>query len=270
MLLHSRVYSLNAIALGLLILISSCEKGEVENERVSPSLPPYFGFLKEFGLFDLSENSVDTNYRFAQESVAEWNSFLTDGMESPIESWSEVREDLPTWDENEEAWIWYAEFNDTKGNYSAALHGWKDKKELKWRMYFDHQGIYKDFLWYTGTTRVDSTYGKWRVYQNEIYDNPYIDIQWWNSADTDNDTIMFEKVRPNDVRAGSTFRFGRFENIKEESEVFITMYDALDNANIEIWMNEETGEGGVKSGAFFGDQSWHCWDDKGQNTLCID
>ena len=191
-------------------------------------------------------------------------------MESPIESWSEVREDLPTWDENEEAWIWYAEFNDTKGNYSAALHGWKDKKELKWRMYFDHQGIYKDFLWYTGTTRVDSTYGKWRVYQNEIYDNPYIDIQWWNSADTDNDTIMFEKVRPNDVRAGSTFRFGRFENIKEESEVFITMYDALDNANIEIWMNEETGEGGVKSGAFFGDQSLHCWDDKGQNTLCID
>ena len=262
---------ISQLGFSCLLLISialiSCEK-EPEKERESPALPPTNVLLETFSQLSENKDSLGSNYQYALDQITGWNQYLSSGLSIPIASWKEIREVEPIWDADSKVWIWNVEFNNTEGNYTANLHGWKDDKQYKWRMYISHQGLFEDFLWYTGNSRTDSTYGIWRVYNSYRVDEPYIDIEWWNRENSNLDSIKYTRVGPLDVRNGSSMKFGRFENLEEKDEVYFDLYDALNERNLSIWVEEESEIGGVRSQSQFGDNLYRCWGEDAQNVQC--
>ncbi len=249
------------LLLSAMILNTSCNK---KNEE-APEIPPESTFKMDFTDFNNSNKSMDTttgNWAHSAANVGIWNLIVTVNMVIPVAAFREAFNHEGEYQEDG-SWIW----SYTVSNHTASLHAKLDGDYVLWEMYLTKSGVYSDFLWYTGKSKIDGTSGTWSLNQSPtVNPNGYIDITWNRDVNTGTADIKYTNVISGGAGNGGYIHYGKDPSLALDAYYNIYAIE-LDNLT-EIEWNITDKNGRVKNPNHFNDSEWHCWTTTLEDTTC--
>ncbi len=259
----------------VLIFSTSCKKEEDPGE--APELPPESTMVSDFSDFDdgkanlksLDSSSTDStkdNWSYSALNVGVWQTILTVTLIVPVAAFQEAFNHDPTWDSQNKEWIWSYDYQTLGGTYTASLHGRVGTNTIKWEMYVSKSGSYSDFLWYEGISQTDKSSGVWTLYKSPDNQVEFLDIEWNRYSDGTAD-IKYTNVEDGAEGEGGYIFYGTTLQ-DPDYDAFYDIYNAKEDATVNIKWHRDVKAGKVKSEHHFGDTDWHCWNEDLEDAVC--
>jgi len=253
-------------SLVLLSLISFTACNEDDNENidpgVAPEIPPVTTFLMDFSItVGNEEGRLDSkeNWIFSAINVGVWNTVIVVTFAVPVASFVESFNHEPTFDPGLPGWIWEYDYTVLNSTYHAKLQGEITLSSIEWDMFISLEGVYEDFNWYSGSSKLDGLSGSWQLNDNPNDPKDFLAIDWNRTAAGEISDIKYTNIVDGTDDNGS---FIFFEI--DEAGGFDRQYDIFNNPennSTEIEWSSTTSEGRVKDQNHFGDDEYHCWDE---------
>jgi hypothetical protein len=250
-----------------------------ETEENAPAIPPQSTFVMDFSFFTSQDTSglispkVPTsagvltyqNWGWAATNVLVWNTILTIGLVVPVAAFVKSFESQPE-RQGDGRWRWSYSFTVFGITHTAKLYGSISNDGTEWEMYITKQGVYIDFLWYTGQADLLATTGTWTVYAEPNNPTPLLLIEW--NRDTQNDTgdIKYTNIVPGGNENGGYIHYG--VTTETPYNAFYDIYNKGLNNQTDIEWHLTTHEGRVKDENRFQDIEWHCWSSSLEDVVC--
>jgi hypothetical protein len=205
------------------------------------------------------------NWGWAATNVLVWNAFLTVGLATPVASFAEAFRHEPQ-QQDDGRWLWTYGFKVFGITHTAELYGSIDNDGTIWEMYISKEGVYDDFLWYTGTADLFATQGRWTLNKEPNAPVPLLQIDWTRDEQNSTGVITYTNILPGGPENGSYISFGVTTNTTYDAyyEIYTQSTDHL----INIEWNRTSKEGRVKDPKHFQDSDWHCWNTKLEDVVC--
>lgn len=254
-------------------LFTACTD-DSETADEAPALPPQASLSADLGNFPQNGSGrVDgtqekTNFLFSSVNVVFWQTTLVAGIAIPAAAFQEAFNHEFTYDKSSK--LWKSEYSVQAGGKTieATLTASRTDADLiHWEMYLTVSGQFEDYLWFTGDSRIDNTGGDWTLYAGPGQSGTLLQIDW----DRNGSDFLYSKYTLTNAssRAGSYIAYGETEEAGFSHFYEVSITDtAGDDYDVEIYVNEETKVGKVKSLAYFEDELWHCWDENLDDVAC--
>ncbi len=267
------------ILLILLSIFPGCErKGD------PPILPPSETMLIDFGNFisatksssvtEFSKGLKDIpnlNWSVAASIAGVWNTLIAVNLAIPIAAFQKAVNTKPVYLDNKK-WQWKYSVDVLAATYIARLTGQITSSEVKWEMYITREGVggFAEFMWFEGSSATDGKSGYWILYKSHQEQVPFLRIDW-EITDTKVGFVKYTYIKEDSPLKNSYIEYGLTTgNLDAFYNVYLFEEESLNrfvNVNIE-WST--TGHfGRIKAPDFFGDSNWHCWDENGNDTECL-
>jgi len=274
---------MNKLRLFLIIFTLGIISFGCTKEDAPPDLPPEGSFVMQIdnmwkdgspGPLEASMSESRTNFIFAAANVLWWNTILTVQMAIPVAAFVEAFNHEAVWDRPSRTWMWMYSFEINGFTYTAELQGKTIDNEVQWSMYISKSDTYTDFLWFSGISDLNNTYGSWNLYKDpegggkdSEAGSPFIDINWSINEDGSSE-ITYTNVEEALTNNGNYIKYGKTTDPDLDAfyDIFIDWEDNL----ISIKWNTTDHYGRVLSMAHFKDPYWHCWDEFFRNIACDD
>jgi predicted small lipoprotein YifL len=260
------------------LMLTSCNLKQED----PPVLPPYESMVIDFSDFnndakadDLAGKSADetmVNFAWAGWNVLVFNVILTVTLVVPVATFATaVNQTSPVF-LGDATWQWSFTVDGFGGAYTARLTGEVRAEDAYWEMYVSKTGFgaFDEFMWYSGTSKLDGTGGQWILNHSHNFQEPMLQIDWESDGEEVGE-IQYTIVRElNDARQpepanGSYILAGRNT---DELDAFYDIYLAETPKYVFIEWSTETYNGRIMDEVFFGDDDWHCWDTNGYDVVC--
>jgi hypothetical protein len=268
--------------LGLALIWVACDSedddydGGVEPESQAPPLPPEGSLLMEFDDFDTTDQFVKNttplvaaatiqNWFYSAATAGAWQFVITFTMAVPVASFVAAFDAEPVYD-GDGWWVWSYDFTAQSADYSADLKGRIVADSVEWEMYISKQGVYEDFLWYTGTHDLFATGGQWNLKHNHSNPEPFLQVDWSRDTVTSTGELKYTNIISGSVDFGGYIHYGSTSGA--DYDRFYTIYGPSTPKTTEIEWNHSTKAGRVRDEHHFGDSDWHCWDEDLQDMDC--
>jgi hypothetical protein len=259
-------------------LISSCKK----DKGNPPTLPPAESMAIDFSNFstgtksavaDLPKGVNEINWDYAALMAGYWKTVIAGTLAVPVAAFKLTIDQTPTF-LSDKTWQWSVTVSVLSISYTARLTGQIRSTDVLWNMYVSKTGTgsFTDFLWFTGTSKLDGTGGQWVFNYSPVFNEKVLQIDWTGTGTAVTD-VKYTYVRTlNDARTADPFNTSYIEygsaSSPYNSSYTIHFYYLADwyDANVE-WSS--TGIiGRAKCLKYFGDSLWHCWDALHVDATC--
>jgi hypothetical protein len=254
-----------------MFLFSGCEKADLPDPEPAPDLPPDFSMIMNFSDF----SSVDTNtlnpslnyqnWRVAASYVLEWKNSLADILALPTTSFLKAFKYKPYFDNEFNAWVWDFEFTVDGKTYVADLRGFIVPDGIRWEMYVSLEGLFTDYLWYSGYTDKEYTEGNWVINTGPEDPGTFLLANWTLNAINGNYTVKYTNISSGHPQSGSYILYGKTSELMDAS---YTVYNSTTIHFVKIHWSRASIFGQVTDPRYFDDELWHCWDETRQDTTC--
>jgi hypothetical protein len=249
------------------ILLTSCKKKEGD----PPVLPPEESMVIDFSNFTpaaksadfmLQKGTEDYNWSFAVLATATFrgaSALLT----IPVAAFRLAIDQTPVFIENA-TWQWSYTYLST---FNVRLTGKIRSSDVLWNMYVEKTGTgsFDEFLWYTGTSKLDGTGGEWELNLSNVYPDPFLKITWTRSGTTIT-SVKYTYIREYendgttaDMHNGSYITLSSISGTYDARFV-ISYYNGSAFSDAEIEWSTTGNNGRAKCLAYFGDTNWYVWD----------
>jgi len=250
-------------------LLSACT---TDPEEEPPDIPPESTFIMDYSAFGGSATTSDAtilktqqqsevlsnqNWTHAAFKVGFWNTVITLHLAIPVAAFRHALMHKPEL-QDDGTWVWSYEFNALFLQHTAELHGKIVDDAIDWKMYISRQGSFTDFLWYTGTSKLNGTEGTWELNQNPQDPNPYIGILWHLNSSTGTADIKYTNIIPDGAENGGYIFYGITNDITYNR--FYDIYNKGAENHTDIEWHALNQNGRIKDPAFYKDSEWHGWD----------
>ncbi|MEN8193616.1 MAG: hypothetical protein ABFS12_12415 [Bacteroidota bacterium] len=253
-----KLFKLSLLTLFLSGLIfQSCNK---EEDVIAPELPPTASFSIDFSDFESEgkEVTVYENWGHAAFNVAVWNAIITVGLAVPVASFAEaVNNHEPVYLEDQK-WLWEYSFSAGNHNYTAKLYGELGDGEVYWEMYITKEDVFTDFLWYSGTSKLDNSEVDWILYDTPTNPTEILAIDY-NKTSEDTGNIKYTNIVPDGPENGGYIKYGN--DSTTNLNAYYDIYNKGQDNLIEIEWSQTAKNGRVKNFMYYEDNDWHCWDE---------
>ncbi len=256
-------------------LFQSCKK----NNGSPPALPPVESMFIDFSNFQSGKKSdvsisvpkgtQTSSWEFAAGVAFIWNTVIYTTLAVPVKAFQLAKDYTPTYIDNK-TWQWSYNATELSVTYKARLTGQIMANDVQWNMYITREGTggFSEFLWFTGTSKLDGTGGQWVLNLSPQSKVPVVQIDWTKTGTTVG-TIRFTYVKTGDSFKDSYIEYGlttnalnAYYNIHYYNTTYLQFYDL----NVE-W-SSSLHNGRVKCPGFFGNSDWYCWDGNYLNITC--
>lgn len=264
------------IVTGLIGLIVSCEDDKTTNplDQV-PTIPPQSSMVIDFNEFpdtlsgSVPESSLATkkNWGWAAANVAVWNSVLTLNLVIPVAAFREAFNHQPVL-QTDGSWLWQYEISVQEGIFTAKLYGKTVTEGVEWTMLLSKAGEFTDFEWFTGFSNLPATEGTWTLNKEPESPSPFLSIEWNRNPQEETADVKYTLLSPSVPQDGSFIHYGKTNEVPLNR--FYQIFKAEDDNLIDIKWSYESHFGRVKDSVYFKDDSWHCWDEKLDDTNCTE
>ena len=256
-------------------LIVSCEDDKSTNpqQNEAPAIPPQSSFMinsNEFpdtstsgGLDDLSLTKV--NWSLAAGNVSYWNSILYVTLSIPAAAFIEAFNHQPV-RQDDGSWLWQYSVSYNGETYTAKLYGTSLSYGVNWKMLLSKSGSYTDIEWFTGFSNLQTTEGNWTVNKNPELVSPFLSIEWERNIQEETANIKYTIISPTVQHNGSYVFYGRTNDVSFNR--FYQIFNSDNNNLTNIKWNYESKFGRIKDPVYFGDNNFHCWDERLDDTDC--
>jgi len=265
-------------------MVTGCKK----DKGKPPVLPPIESMEMDFSDFSSARKSLgitpqakdipdpDENFMFSATVAGIWNTILTINLVVPVTAFQLAVNNTPVW-VADKTWEWKYNVTGLAGTFKARLVGKIQASNIRWEMYITREGTgaFPEFMWFEGTTALDGNSGQWILNYNNLFPEPYIQIDWSKTGSSVG-SIKYTYVRTlKDDRTAepaknSYIQYGLTTGALNAFYT-ISIYEPLIVQNfVEVFIewNTTAGNGRVKALHKFGDNNWHCWDTDKNNITC--
>jgi hypothetical protein len=273
-----RIFTLLLIMIFAASLLTSCKK----DKGNPPTLPPSESMAIDFsnfstgtksGVADLPKGVNEINWDYAALMASYWKTVIAGTLAIPVTAFKLAVNQTPTY-LSDKTWQWSYSVTGLTASYTARLTGQTRSSDVLWNMYISKTGTgsFTDFLWFTGTSKLDGKGGQWVLNYSPAFNEPLLQIDWTGSG-TDVEYVKYTYVRAlNDARTADPFKNSYIEfgsttgTYNAYYNIHFYYLTEFYDANVE-WST--TGIiGRVKCLKFFGDSVWHCWDATHVDATC--
>lgn len=265
------------IITAVVILTAACAKDNQSSQfDQAPNLPIVesmvmpFGILNELDTTKLTEEGqVENrasfkNWTYAAVHLYVWNTIVISELAIPVATLAEAFNHDPQVDG--EYYVWSYDIEDNNAHYFLQLFAKlaDNQEEIEWEMVVDLEGKYSGFTYYTGLTNLDNTSASWTIFGAPQNPFPFLQIDY--NVDDNDATIRYTNVIPGHQDSGNYIEARSTVSGEMNRQYDINKGSADDFLRIR-W-NEPNHNGQVSEVNNFGDNNWHCWDEKGRDTSC--
>ena len=243
---------------------TTCKK----DNGVAPVLPPVESLTIDFSNFTSLKKSGNflpdpkgTNNTFwtqASDIALLWNSIITTKLAIPIASFKLAMDQDPVFLSNK-TWQWSYSVTPADVTYKARLTGQIGSTEVKWTMYVTREGTggFPEFVWFTGTSKLDGTSGQWIFNQSSSVPEALLQIDWTKSG-TSIGSVKYTYVKSNDSFTNSYVEYGLTTSARN-AYYNIHYWNGTKFSDFNVEWNTTTKEGRLKSSDYL-QGVWYCWD----------
>ncbi len=268
-----KIYSLVLILIFSSVFLTECKKNK--DIGVAPDLPPAGSMTIDFSNFTSLKKSLDilpgqkgtenSNWDFAATVAGIWGLIINTTLAVPVASFQIAVNQQPVY-LSDKTWQW--SYNVTVANvtYKARLTGKIQTSNVEWKMYITKEGVYTDFLWFEGTSKLDGTGGQWILYQSNDSPVALLQIDWTRSGDSIG-SIKYTYIKSSDQFQNSFIEYG-LTSATLNAYYSIHYYNGAKFSDVDVEWNTTTREGHVRSVDYLGDSNWYCWDSNRVNVVC--
>jgi len=246
--------------------LTSCDTS-TENDDDPPEIPPESTLIMDYSDFSgpaqlsKSSNSSETltrdNWNWAALNVAVWNTVLKVTLIIPVAAFRHALNQVPEQQENG-SWNWEYDFMVFNVTHHALLNGEIVGDEVVWKMYITKDTYYTDYLWYSGTSKINGSEGTWLLNLNPSDPVPFLDILWHRNVADGTADIKYTNVIPGGQENGGFIFYGITNSM--EYDRFYDIYNKGADNHTDIEWNYAMKHGQVKDPNHFQDSTWHQWD----------
>ena len=257
--------------------LSACgpEEEKDSDAETAPTLPPESSMVMDFS--NLSESATAkldgkslglgnellshgllTNYHYAAGHVLVWNVALWANMAIPVAALRESFNHLPT-RQSDGTWVWSYTVTVVNEVYVASLHGKVSGSNVNWSMYVTKEGVYADYLWFSGVSALDGTNGTWALNYSiaDATPTPLLDVSWQKDDTAGTLELRFtSKITNSGVSVGDYVEYAVTGGSPYDARYHISIADNL----TEIEWNRTDKNGRVQDEGHYGALGWYCWD----------
>ena len=268
----------------ILLLVSGFLTGCNEDKGDPPELPSVKSMEIDFSNFVSGKKSdgivlpkgiENANWEFAALVAGYWNSIIFTTLAVPVVSFQVAVNQDPVY-LDDKMWQWSYEADVFTVTYKARLTGQISTTDVEWKMYITKEGgtgAFSEFLWFTGTSKLDGTGGRWKLNHSPQFKEPVLQIDWIKSG-ADIGTVKYTYVRTlNDSRTPDPFNssyieYGRKTGVYD-AYYTIHYFNGADFSDMDVEWSTAGKNGRVRCLKFFTDNEWHCWDGNYVNINCL-
>lgn len=261
--------------MALSVLFVGCSKDSDTNPS-APTLPPESTIAPDMGNFSSNQESGaanlegqdQSNFGFAALNVIFWQSMLTVDLAIPVAAYKEAFNHNFEYQNDEDRWK--SEYSVVVGDQTitATLYAEKTGASASWKMYLSSEGRFEDFLWFSGTSRLDNTSGEWTLFKSPEAPRELLQIDWEKESDAEF-KLTYSLNDTQSDKEGSYIEYG-----STDEDAYTHFYDVSivstteEDYDVSILFNNDTKVGRVKSEAHFNSGDWFCWNANFQNEVC--
>ena len=266
-------------------MFTSCKKDKGD----PPVLPPVESMAIDFSNFETSgksdipvpefKGSENSTWLFAAGVAMIWKGVLVATLAVPVTAYQTAITKTPVYLEKGK-WQWSYDvtitLNQISMTYKARLTGHIQTNNVVWEMYISKEGTnpFPEFLWFSGTSKIDGTGGQWIVNHSAQYQEPVLQIDWTKSGALMG-SVKYTYIRTlNDNRETDPFKnsyieYGLTSNtLNAYYEINYYNFTLQQFVSVEVEWSTSGKNGRVKSPVWFGNEDWYCWDGNYNNVEC--
>jgi hypothetical protein len=257
-------------------IIMNCSKKSTEPEENAPEIPSQSTFLIDFNAFPdtsppsprlnapMSETQSHENWGWSAFNVLVWNTALTVTLAIPVAAFVQSFNNEPEFRDG--SWVWAYSFSVGGIQHSAELHATMVSEGVNWEMFISKQGVYQNFLWFSGFSNLPLTEGTWTLNKNPNEPVPFMGIEWHRNLQQSTADIKYTNIVPGGAENGGYISYG--STTGGEYDRFYDIFNkGLDN-HTDIEWDHTTKEGRVMDAHHFQDSQWHCWNGLLEDITC--
>jgi hypothetical protein len=259
-------------------LLTSCKK----DKGNPPTLPDAESMSIDFSNFQTIGKSAvaeqakgvnQINWTYSALMASYWKTVVSSTLAIPIAAFKIAIDQTPTYVSGK-TWQWSFNVTVLTVTYTARLTGEIRSADVLWNMYVSKTGTgsFTDFLWFTGTSKLDGASGTWTLNYSPAFNEPVLKIDWTAASGAVN-YVKYTYVRVlNDARSADPFKESYIEygsaSTPYDSKYTVHFWYLTEFYDANVEWNSTTKIGHVKCLKFFGDSLWRCWDTSYLDTIC--
>lgn len=265
-------------ALGFL---TSCKK----DKGNPPALPPEASMVIDFSNFESARKSgdislpkgvEDINWNLVAGIADFWHNIISATLAVPVLSFKLAINEKPSY-LDVKTWQWKYTATYLQVSYTARLTGQIRSTDVLWKMYITRTGTgaYSEFMWFTGTSKLDGTGGQWTLNYSQAEQVPVLQIDWTKTGTAIGSvkyTYIKETLPGTSTANPYKDSFITYGKTTGTLNAFYTIHYYYNSAFAEFnveWNSNTSGKNGrVKSLGFYGNNDWHCWDGNYVDVTC--
>ncbi|MDN3669159.1 hypothetical protein QWY93_07455 [Echinicola jeungdonensis] len=269
---HFRLKSSMSFLMALLVFVFSCsESDDGQMQGPEPVMPPETSMAPDMSMFDDEggeENRVNTiqNWAYAAINVGVYSSILYSHLIVPVRAFKVTINQEAHFNEDAGLWVWEKSFEvPSRGTFSVRLTAEVDGTDVSWTGYVSKSGVFENFVWFDGTSKLNGESGKWNLYESPENPEAWLSNSWEIDREVGNGNTSFT-VEKEGNHQGSSITYSIEKGADYDRTVLIN--DVSNSNLVEVQWNKESKFGRVKSEAKYGDEMYHCWDEQLQDSEC--
>jgi hypothetical protein len=259
--------------IGLMISCGDDNTTNPKDQDKIPTIPPQSSLIINIDEFPDTSTLVNINnptltkgnWALAAGTVEYWNSALFVTLAIPAAAFVEAFNHQPV-QQSDGSWLWKYTVIINSNTYTAKLFGKDLGYGIDWRMLLSKSGSYTDFEWFTGFSNTEATEGSWTVNKNPELSSPFLSIEWERNVQEGTANIKYTIISPTVEHNGSYVFYGKTNDVLFNR--FYQIFNSDNNNLTDIKWNYESKFGRIKDAAYFGDNNYHCWDERLDDTDC--
>lgn len=263
-------------ALGFL---TSCKKDKGD----PPALPPETSMAIDFSNFESARKSgdislpkgvEDINWNLVAGIADFWHNIIATTLAVPVLSFKLAINEKPSY-LDVKTWQWKYTATYLQVSYTARLTGQIRSTDVLWKMYITRTGTggFSEFMWFTGTSKLDGTGGQWTLNYSPAEQVPLLQIDWTKTG-TAIGSVKYTYIKetlPGGTTANpfktSYIIYGKTTGTLNAFYTISYYYNSA-LADFSVEWNTTGKNGRVRSLGFYGNNDWHCWDGSYVDVIC--
>jgi hypothetical protein len=257
------------------VLMHSCKKDPGD----PPAIPPAGTMAIDFSNFEeakkgdveisVPKGTNKSNWEFSAGIALFWKSVMYTTLAVPVTAFQLAASQDPVYIENR-TWEWNYSATVLSESYDAKLTGQIGETNIIWKMYITKGGTggYENFLWFEGTSEFDGNSGQWILYYSPTSPGAVLQIDWTKTG-LEVGTIKCTYVKAGDQYKDSYIEYGQTSNTLNEYYTIHWYNPSVQQFyDLNVEWSKTLHNGRVKCPAYFGTESWYCWDSNFLNVTC--
>ncbi len=205
------------------------------------------------------------NWLHAGVNLAVWSAVAYVNVAPPTAAFQRAFHEQATY-VNNNTFKWEYRHSDQNGKqYDIELTGKyiANFQEVEWKLIGSEVGGFSNFTWFTGTTKIDFSYGTYTLNKNPFNPKAYLQLSY-DKTNPQETSLRFTNIEPGNAN-------GQYIEYRTNLNNYLNKeFDLQGNPGnlLEIQWNEASRDGRVKHFNRFNDNDWHCWNTDQLDIQC--